>query len=112
MSEEEKDMNKLGIFVTNPHQDTWRHLKGIVKAVQKAGKTVRVFFTFKSVYLVQQSDFLEFVKMIPEEDFAICHDSYTCEGFDGIPTGLAEKQMRSQAYHGDIVDVCGKYISL
>ncbi|MBW1925622.1 MAG: hypothetical protein JRI35_00275 [Deltaproteobacteria bacterium] len=112
MSEEEKDMNKLGIFVTNPHQDTWRHLKGIVKAVQKAGKTARVFFTFKSVHLVQQSDFLEFVKMIPEEDFAICHDSYTCEGFDGIPTGLTEKQMRSQAYHGDIVDVCGKYISL
>jgi len=109
---EEKDMNKLGIFVTNPHRDTWRHLKGIVEAVQKAGKKVRIFFTFKSVHLVQQSDFPEFSKLIPEEDLAICLDSYTCEGFDGIPVGLTEKQMRTQAYHGEIVDVCGKYISL
>ena len=112
MPEEGKDINKLGIFVTNPHQETWRHLKGIVKSVQKAGKKVRVFFTFKSVFLVQQPDFPEFVKSIPEDDFAICLDSYTCEGFDGIPTGLTEQQMRTQAYHGAIVDICGKYISL
>jgi hypothetical protein len=109
---EERDSNKLGIFVTNAHRATWNYLKGIVKAAQKAGKGVRVFFTFKSVYLVQQPDFVDFVKTIPEEDFAICHDSYTCEGFDGIPEGLTERQMRTQAYHGEIVDVCGKYISL
>lgn len=112
MPEEEKDIDKLGIFVTNPHQETWRHLKGIVNAVQKAGKKVRVFFTYKSVHLVQQPDFPEFSKLIPEEDLAICLDSYTCEGFDGIPVGLTEKQMRTQAYHGEIVDVCGKYITL
>ena len=112
MPEDERDMDKLGIFVTNPHQKTWCYLKGIVKAAQKAGKKVRVFFTYKAVHLVQQPDFPEFSKLIPEEDLAICLDSYTCEGFDGVPTGLTQKQMRTQAYHGEVVDVCGKYMNL
>jgi hypothetical protein len=47
------------------------------------------------------------------EDIAICADSYICEGFDNvndIPRGLIDKQMRTQAFHGAILDECAKYI--
>ncbi len=107
------DENKLGIFVTTPQY--MDHLMGIVKAAQKAGKSVKVFLTFKSIHLTKHAAFKELVKMIPEDDLAICADSYVCEGYDvdtDIPAGMTAKQMRTQAFHGSIIEECGKYIVL
>ncbi|WP_297057109.1 hypothetical protein [Thermosulfurimonas sp.] len=108
-----KDPDKLGIFVTTPQY--WGHLLKIVEAAQRAGKKVKIFFTFKAVHLTKQLEFPKLVQMIPEADLAICADSYTCEGFDvelDIPGGMTPKQMRTQAYHGEILEECGKYLVL
>ena len=108
-----KDPDKLGIFVTTPQY--MGHLLKIVEAAQRAGKKVKVFLTFKAIHLTKQLDFPKLVQMIPEEDLAICADSYTCEGFDvekDIPGGLTPKQMRTQAFHGQILEECGKYLVL
>lgn len=105
------DPNKLGIFVTSPQH--LKHILGIAKAAVKAGKKVMVFFTYKSVHLTKNPLFLELTQLCAAEDVAICADSYICEGYDNvldIPQGLTEKQMRTQAFHGAILDECGKYI--
>lgn len=105
------DANKLGIFVTSPQH--MRHVVGIAAAAVRAGKKVMVFFTFKSVHLTKQPDFVKLANMCEIEDLAICADSYTCEGYDvetDIPKGLTGRQMRTQAYHGAIIDECGKYL--
>ncbi|OQX10617.1 MAG: hypothetical protein BWK76_20445 [Desulfobulbaceae bacterium A2] len=105
------DPNKLGIFVTSPQN--MRHILGLAKAAVRAGKKVMVFFTYKSIHLTKTPDFVELSTMCAVEDLAICADSYTCEGYDAvkdIPRGLTDKQMRTQAFHGAILDECGKYI--
>ena len=105
------DPNKLGIFVTTPQH--MRHILGIAKAAVRAGKNVMVFFTFKSIHLTKNPLFYELTQLCAVEDVAICADSYICEGFDNvndIPRGLTDKQMRTQAFHGAILDECAKYI--
>ena len=105
------DPNKLGIFVTSPQH--MKHILGIAKAAVRADKKVMVFFTYKSVHLTKSPLFYELTQLCAIEDVAICADSYVCEGYDNvtdIPKGLTEKQMRTQAYHGAILDECGKYI--
>ncbi len=108
-----KDPDKLGIFVTTPQYMT--QLMKIVEAAQRAGKKVKIFLTFKAIHLTKHAEFARLVKMVPEEDLAICAKSYSCEGFDAeadIPAGLTPQQMRSQTFHGDILEECGKYIVL
>ncbi|MGI6656744.1 MAG: hypothetical protein ACOX5Z_07990 [Desulfobulbus sp.] len=105
------DPNKLGIFVTSPQH--MQHVMGIARAAVKAGKKVKIFFTYKAIHLTKNPLFIELTKMCDPDDIAICADSYVCEGFDNvtdIPNGLTEKQMRTQAFHGAILDECGKYI--
>ncbi|MCL2457240.1 MAG: hypothetical protein FWF31_00020 [Desulfobulbus sp.] len=105
------DPNKLGIFVTSPQH--MRHILGIAKAAVRAGKKVMVFFTFKSIHLTKSPLFYELAQLCAVEDIAICADSYICEGFDNVndvPRGLIDKQMRTQAFHGAILDECAKYI--
>ena len=107
------DPNKLGIFVTSPQY--MRHVVGVAAAAKRAGKKVMVFFTFKSVHLTKHPDFVKLANMCEVEDLAICADSYTCEGYDvekDVPKGLTPRQMRTQAYHGAIIDECGKYLVL
>ena len=107
------DPNKLGIFVTSPQ--LMRHILGLTKAAVRAGKKVMVFFTFKSIHLTKDPRFAELTQLCAVEDIAICADSYICEGFDNvndIPRGLIDKQMRTQAFHGAILDECAKYIVL
>ncbi|PIE58022.1 MAG: hypothetical protein CSA33_05025 [Desulfobulbus propionicus] len=105
------DPNKLGIFVTsNQHM---QHILGLTRAAVRAGKEVMVFFTFKSVHLTKSPEFLELTQLCKVENVAICADSYICEGFDNIndiPPGLTDKQMRTQAFHGAILEECAKYI--
>ena len=105
------DPNKLGIFVTTPQY--MRHILGLTKAAVRSGKKVMIFFTFKSIHLTKNPDFYELTQLCAVEDIAICADSYICEGFDNvtdIPRGLTDKQMRTQAFHGAILDQCAKYI--
>jgi hypothetical protein len=107
------DPNKLGIFVTSPQNMT--HVVGIAEAAARAGKKPMIFFTYKSIHLTKDSRFKALTDLCGEDDLAICADSYTCEGYDSaedIPSGLTEKQMRTQAFHGAILDECGKYIVL
>lgn len=105
------DPNKLGIFVTTPQY--MRHILGLTKAAVRSGKKVMIFFTFKSIHLTKNPDFYELTQLCAVEDIAICADSYICEGFDNvtdIPRGLIDKQMRTQSFHGAILDQCAKYI--
>jgi peroxiredoxin family protein len=107
------DPNKLGIFVTSPQH--MQHILGLTKAAVGAGKKVKIFFTFKSIHLTKDPRFVELTQLCAVEDIAICADSYICEGFDNVtdvPRGLIDKQMRTQAFHGAILDECAKYIVL
>jgi len=105
------DPNKFGIFVTSPQH--MRHILGLTRAAVRAGKKVMIFFTFKSIHLTKNPDFYTLTQLCDVEDVAICADSYICEGFDNVndvPRGLTDKQMRTQAFHGAILDECAKYI--
>ncbi|WP_028585771.1 hypothetical protein [Desulfogranum mediterraneum] len=105
------DPNKFGIFVTS--NQNMRHILGITRAAVRAGKEVMVFLTFKSVHLTKSPEFYELSQLCKVENLAICADSYICEGFDNIedvPRGLTDKQMRTQAFHGAILEQCEKYI--
>lgn len=107
------DPNKIAIFVTSPQN--MRHVVGIANAAEKAGKQPMVFFTFKSIHLTKDPRFKALAENCGEENIAICADSYTCEGYDSvadIPAGLSAKQMRTQAFHGALLDECSKYIVL
>jgi len=108
-----KDPDKLGIFVTSPI-----HINELVKIVEAAyrkGKKAKVFFTFKATNLVFHPDFQKLKNMIPEEALAICLAAFICEGFEPEyhnVVGLTEKQLRTQAFHGEIIEEAGKYIVL
>ena len=107
-----RDPDKLGIFVTTP-----AHMEELVKIVEAAyrkGKKVKIFFTFKATNLLIHPDFLKLKDMIPEEDFAICAAAYICEGFEleYHTKGLTNKQLRTQAVHGEILEGAGKYLVL
>ncbi|MCD6387959.1 MAG: hypothetical protein J7L69_01015 [Desulfobulbaceae bacterium] len=107
------DPNKLGIFVTSPQN--MRHVVGVARAAVRAGKTMMVFFTYKSVHLTKSPQFIDLADMCDVENLAICADSYTCEGYDtaaDIPKGLTATQMRTQSYHGAVLDECGQYLVL
>lgn len=105
------DANKLGIFVTC--NQNMLHILGLTQAALRAGKEVMIFFTYKSIHLTKSPEFWKLAQMIKTENLAICTDSYICEGFDNvkdIPRGLIDKQMRTQAFHGAILEECEKYI--
>jgi peroxiredoxin family protein len=107
------DPNKIGMFVTSPQH--MRHVLGVAKAAVRAGKKVMVFFTFKSIHLTKSPEFAELSTYCDIPDLAICADSYTCEGYDSesdIPKGLVPRQMRTQSFHGGVLDECGKYLVL
>jgi hypothetical protein len=107
-----KDPDKLGIFVTSPVHIN--ELLKIVEAAYRKGKKVKIFFTFKSTHLVYHPTFETLRKMVPEEDFAICVAAFACEGYEPEyhNQGLTEKQMRTQAFHGELIEEVGKYLVL
>ena len=107
------DPNKLAIFVTSPQN--MAHVIGLAEATVKAGKKPMVFFTYKSIHMTKDARFPALAELCGKEDIAICADSYTCEGYDSandIPAGLDGSQMRTQAFHGALLDECAKYIVL
>ncbi len=107
-----KDPDKLGIFVTSPFH--FNELMKIVEAAYRKGKKVKIFFTYKSTHMINYPTFENLRKMVPEEDLAICLAAYICEGFEPEYhiSGLTEKQLRTQAFHGAIIEEAGKYLVL
>ncbi|MFN4132137.1 MAG: hypothetical protein ACK4GE_03550 [Caldimicrobium sp.] len=107
-----KDPDKLGIFVTSPVH--MKELIKIVEAAQRKGKKVKVFFTFKATHLVFHPDFTKIMKMLPENDLAICLAAFACEGYEPEyhNPGLTNNQLRTQAFHGEMLEEVGKYIVL
>jgi len=80
------DPDRLGIFVTAPQH--MGHVMGVVNAALKAGKKVKIFFTYKATHLTKHPDFLRLSK------------------------SLTKSQMSSQEYHAEMIRECGKYLSL
>jgi hypothetical protein len=107
-----KDPDKLGIFVTSPVHIN--ELLKIVEAAYRKGKKVKIFYTYKATHLTYHPIFETIRKMVPEEDLAICVAAYSCEGYEPEyhNQGLTEKQMRTQAYHGELIEDVGKYLVL
>lgn len=108
-----RDPDKLGIFVTSPvHMP---QLMKIVEAAYRKGKKVKIFFTFKATVLTLHPDFLRLKEQIPEEDLAICLAAFICEGFEPEFhnfANLSSNQLRTQAFHGEILEEVGKYLVL
>ncbi|MFO8239944.1 MAG: hypothetical protein R6T90_02980 [Dissulfuribacterales bacterium] len=106
------DPNKFGIFVTSPQY--MRHVLGVTKAAVRAGMKPMVFFSFKAVHLAKSPEFAEVASLCEIKNLAICVASYQCEGYDpnDVPNGLTGRQMATQAYHGALLEECGKYLVL
>ena len=107
------DPDKLAIFVTSPQH--MNHLVGIAQAAARAGKKTMIFLTYKAIHLTKDPRFQSLAELCGEENLGICADSYTCEGYDhvkDIPPGMTANQMRTQAFHGELLHECGKYIVL
>ncbi len=106
------DPNKLGIFVTSPQH--MRHVLGVTQAAVRVGMKAMVFFTFKAVHLSKTSEFVKVANLCEIKDLAICAASYQCEGYDveDVPKGITGRQMATQAYHGALLEECGKYLVL
>ena len=106
------DPNKLGIFVTSPQN--MRHVVGVTKAAVRTGMKAMVFFTFKAVHLAKTPEFVKVANLCEVKDLAICAASYQCEGYDveDVPKGITARQMATQAFHGALLEDCGKYLVL
>lgn len=99
---------KLGIFVSS--DKNLRHVIGITKAAEAAGKEVVLFFTHKGVLLTQETEFKE---LIGHGKKSLCNVSYESKGLKGKPAiGIADKDFGTQARHGEMIDEVDRYIVL
>ncbi|MCW7073567.1 MAG: hypothetical protein OCU20_06745 [Methanophagales archaeon] len=91
-----------------------RHVLGVTQAAVRAGMKTMVFFTFKAVHLTKTPEFVKLANLCDVENLAICAASYQCEGYDveDVPKGITARQMATQAYHGVLLEECGKYLVL
>lgn len=100
----------LGIFVTS--KQNMRHVMGVAKAATAKGSKVKVFFSWKGTLLAKDPQFKELCQLA---EVSICADSYKKMGFDpinDIPEGVTEKQMSTQAQHGEIISNYDCYMTL
>ncbi len=99
----------LGIFVTSPKY--MQHVLGVTKAAVAKGSKVKVFFTWKGTHLAKDP---EFAGLCEIAEVSICADSYAKMGYDKseVPAGLTEKQMSTQAQHGQIIEGYDCYLTL
>ena len=98
----------LGIFVTSPRN--MNHVMGVTKAAKAKGCKVKVFFSWKGAELTQTPEFPELCNLA--DDVSICADSYKKVGLEGIPAGLTDKEMATQAQHGAIIEDYDCYMTL
>jgi len=97
---------KLGIFVSS--NKNLRHVIGITKAAEAAGKEVILFFTHKGVLLTQKSEFKE---LIGHGRKSVCNAAYEDNGLKGLPApGIADKDFATQFRHCEMIDEIDRYI--
>ncbi len=106
----EGSSEKLGIFVTTP--SAVDKLIKLVEAAKRAGKEVMVFLTFKGVHAVSFPEFKRLLELLGEEQLGVCETSLICEGYDPGLLEVPRRCLRTQAFHGTIVNECKKYIVL
>jgi peroxiredoxin family protein len=99
---------KLGILVSsNRHL---RHLIEIVKAAERAGKEVIIFFTHSGVLLTQEPEFAE---LAGHAKYSVCNVSYEARGLKGKPVpGMDPTGFATQARHGELIEECDRYLVL
>jgi len=97
---------KLGIFVSS--NKNLKHVIGITKAAEAAGKEVVIFFSHKGVLLTQEPEFRE---LIGHGRKSLCNVVYEANGLKGKPApGIEEKDFGTQARHGEIIEEVDRYI--
>jgi len=99
---------KLGIFVSSDKH--LRHLVGIAKAAERAGKEVIIFFSHKGILMTQDPEFAE---LIGHAQYSVCNVGYEAQGLQGksIP-GMDATGFATQARHGVIIEECDRYLVL
>jgi peroxiredoxin family protein len=101
-------VEKLGIFVSS--NKNLRHVIGITKAAEAAGKEVSIFFSHKGVLLTQEPEFME---LVGHGRKSLCNVGYEANGLKGKPVpGIEEKDFGTQARHGEMIDEVDRYIVL
>ncbi|MBW2010739.1 MAG: peroxiredoxin [Deltaproteobacteria bacterium] len=99
---------KLGIFVSSDRH--LRHLIEITKAAERAGKEVLIFFTHKGVLLTQEPEFCE---LVGHASYSVCNVSFEACGLkDKQVPGMDETGFATQARHGEMLEVCDRYLVL
>jgi hypothetical protein len=100
--------SRLGIFVSS--NKNLRHLIETVKAAERAGKEVVVFFTHKGVLLTQEP---EFVELVGRAKYSVCNVGWEANGLKGktVP-GMDATGFATQSRHGEIIEDCERYLVL
>lgn len=95
----------LGIFVSSD-----RHLDKIIGLCQAAKKKeieVIIFFTHRGTLLTQDPRFAELEGLA---GMAVCRVGFEGHGLKPPVAGIGERGYASQARHGEMVDVCDRYV--
>jgi predicted peroxiredoxin len=97
---------KLGIFISS--NKNLRHVIGICKAAEAAGKEVTLFFSHKGVLLTQEPEFKELIHCGKK---SLCHVGFEANKLTGKPVpGMTEKDFTSQMYNVEMVEQMDRYI--
>ncbi len=95
----------LGILVSSD-----KHLDYVIEltaAAQKKGKTVRIFFTGRGVFLTQQP---EFAKLVGKAKLSVCDVSFRANGLEGDVPGVGFKDFATQAKNAEMIKECDRYL--
>jgi hypothetical protein len=99
---------KLGLFISS--NKNLRHVIGICRAAEAAGKEVTLFFSHKGVLLTQEPEFKELIGCGKK---SLCHVGFEANGLTGKPVpGMTEKDFTSQMYNVEMVEQMDRYIVL
>lgn len=96
----------LGIFVT-----TVRHLDKLielVKAANKKGVEVTIFFTHRGTLATRDPRFAELEGLAKK---SLCNVSFESHDLKPPVPGIGERDYATQARHGDMIEECDRYLS-
>jgi hypothetical protein len=99
---------KLGLFISS--NKNLRHVIGICKAAEAAGKEVILFFSHKGVLLTQEPEFKELIDCGKK---SLCHVGFEANQLTGKPVpGMTEKDFGSQMRHVEMLEDVDRHIVL
>lgn len=105
ISESEKPIRTLGIFVTSD-----KHLDKIIEMCKAAGKKeidVTIFFTHRGTLLTRDPRFPELEGMA---HMALCKVGFESHGLKPPVPGIGKRGYASQARHGELIEGCDRYV--